>query len=98
MHIEGTYARIQRLDDAVKLSLGMFLQYHAMQVKKLWKESENIKTDVEESERNRCNDETFDGLLLLTRTKTYLHFANIVLPASWTSNSKIMSSIRDAIC
>jgi hypothetical protein len=58
--LQGSYARIRFLDDAVKLSTGTSLQYHTMQANKLWKESEMKTKYTEKSERHCRNDETFD--------------------------------------
>jgi hypothetical protein len=59
MQIEGMYNRILRLDAAVELSPGTFLQYHTMEPKKTLKQSA-AKTRVrKESERHCCDDSTF---------------------------------------
>jgi hypothetical protein len=38
MRLKGAYTRIQRLNEAVDLSLSTFLQYQSLETMKLWKE------------------------------------------------------------
>jgi hypothetical protein len=94
IHLDGMYAWIQHLE-AVELSTCRFLQYHAMQAKKLWKESE-IKTKYKtEIERYCCNDENFDEHMCFDSYEKLPSFNEEFFTASMESNLKIMKSIRN---
>jgi hypothetical protein len=59
MQLDGTHSRILRLDATVEVSSGTFLQYHAMEAKKLWKESVKTTKDTKESELRCCDNDIF---------------------------------------
>jgi hypothetical protein len=59
MQLECTYGRILRLDTAVELSPGTFVQYNAMEAKTFWKESVTQTKFRKESEDHCYDNNTF---------------------------------------